>query len=289
MSVPDHRFDTFVIVDWSGGKDTGRRPRKDAIWAGVVRKGRTEAPEYLRNRQAAEDFLTTLFREELGAGRRVFAGFDFPFGYPAGFARMLVGRPDPLALWDWFAAHLEDTPSGNNRFDLAGLLNTRFPGIGPFWFNGLKRDIPDLPRKGRLRDTDHGMEERRLCEHHAKGAFTCWQMGGAGAVGGQVMTGMARLARLRAAFPGQIAVWPFEPLSLPIALVEVWPSLFASDIAAEQGKDEIKDRAQVRVLADRIAALAACGELSAALDDVPDAARAEEGWIFGLPSADQSG
>jgi molybdopterin molybdotransferase len=288
MSPGANLFDTVVIVDWSGGKDTGPRPRKDAIWAAVVRAGRAEAPVYLRNRQVAESFLATLFRTELDAGRHVFAGFDFPFGYPAGFASTLVGRPDPLALWDWFARHLEDAPSGNNRFDLAGWVNAGFPGTGPFWFNGLRRDIPDLPRKGTLR-ADHGMTERRLCERLAKGAFTCWQMGGAGAVGGQVMTGMARLARLRAMFAGQIAVWPFEPLKSPIALVEVWPSLHASEIAARQGKDEIKDRAQVRVLADRIAAMSARGDLEAALDDVPEAARGEEGWIFGLSPGAQPG
>ncbi|HBU55668.1 MAG TPA: molybdopterin guanine dinucleotide synthesis, partial [Sulfitobacter sp.] len=26
-------FNTFVVVDWSGGNDTGPTPRKDAIWA----------------------------------------------------------------------------------------------------------------------------------------------------------------------------------------------------------------------------------------------------------------
>ncbi len=288
MSTTDHPFDTFVIVDWSGGKDTGRRPRKDAIWAGLVRNGQAEEPTYLRNRQAAEEFLAGLFREELAAGRRVFAGFDFPFGYPRGFSLAATGRADPLALWAWYAQELEDGPAGNNRFDLAGRLNRIFPGKGPFWFNGLRRDIPGLPRKGSDRDGLHGMAEKRLCERLAKGAFTCWQMGGAGAVGGQVMTGMASLARLRAAFPDKIAVWPFEVLARPIALVEVWPSLHADEIAALRGDGEIKDRAQVRVLADRIAAMAARGDLDAALAEVPESARSEEGWIFGLPAAAQS-
>ncbi len=277
------RFDTIVIVDWSSGKDSGPRPRKDAIWAAVVRDGIAEAPEYLRNRVAAESWMSTLFAEEIEKGRRLFAGFDFPFGYPRGFAKRVTGRTDPLTLWDWYAAHLVDGPTGNNRFHLAARLNGLFPGDGPFWFNGLKTAVPGLPHKGRARH-GHGMVERRLCEKAAKGAFTCWQMGGAGAVGGQVMTGMASLARLRAAFADQIGVWPFEPLTRPIAFVEVWPSLYAAEIARDQAAGEIKDAAQVRVLAKRIAAMSAAGGLSKALDDVPAEAMTEEGWIFGAPA-----
>ncbi|HAW46202.1 MAG TPA: molybdopterin molybdenumtransferase MoeA, partial [Roseovarius sp.] len=80
-----------------------------------------------------------------------------------------------------------------------------------------------LPRK----DTreGHGMVERRAAEARAKGAFTCWQMGGAGAVGGQVLTGLPVLNRLRRRFYGQVSVWPFEVLDKPVALVEVWPGL----------------------------------------------------------------
>ena len=72
-------------------------------------------------------------------------------------------------------------------------------------------------------------------------------MGGAGAVGGQAMTGIAALARLRRRFPGRIAVWPFEPLDRPVAFVEIWPSLLRAAVAA--AADPIKDRAQVRLMA----------------------------------------
>lgn len=274
-------FDTIAVVDWSGGNDRGATPKKDAIWSAVIRDGRAEASVYHRNRGVAEDWLSGLFAAELAEGRRVFAGFDFPFGYPDGFAARVAGSPDPLALWIWFAAHLEDAPRGNNRFHLAGRLNALFPGIGPFWFNGLAVDIPGLPRKGRDRQ-GHGMAEFRLCEGQAKGAFSCWQMGGAGAVGSQVMTGMAALSRLRARFPGKIAVWPFQPLDAPIALVEVWPSLHAEDVRGETGPGDIKDEVQVRTLAARIAAMQARGDLAAALAEVRDAACREEGWIFGL-------
>ncbi len=276
------RFDTIAVIDWSGGADTGPRPRKDAIWAAVIRDGRPEPSRYLRSRIAAEAWLAGLFADDLAAGRRLFAGFDFPFGYPEGFAAQLTGRADPLAVWNWYAAHLEDDGKANNRFALAARINRRFPGTGPFWFNGTMTDLPDLPRRKRDCDDAHGMPERRLCERHAKGAFTCWQMGGAGAVGSQVMTGMAVLARLRQRFAGRIAVWPFEPLDAPIALVEVWPSLHAGAVRAATGPEDIKDEVQVRVLAARIARMQAEGRLAPALAAVPNAARAEEGWIFDL-------
>lgn len=277
------RFDTIVVVDWSGGRDTGPRPCRDAIWAAVIRDAVPHEPVYLRNRDVAEDWLKRLIAAELAAGRRVLAGFDFPFGYPAGFAARITGHADPLALWDWYAAELVDSAAGNNRFHLAGRLNGLFPGTGPFWFNGLGGEVPGLPRKGCERQ-GHGMAERRLCEQRAKGTFTCWQMGGAGAVGGQVMTGMHRLTRLRAAFAGQIAVWPFEPLTRPIVLVEVWPSLLAPGVRVLALPGEIRDRAQVRVVAGHLARMAESGTLATALDAAPPVARREEGWILGLPA-----
>ncbi|MEM8730987.1 MAG: molybdopterin guanine dinucleotide synthesis, partial [Pseudomonadota bacterium] len=178
-------FDTFVMVDWSGGNDTGPRPRKDAIWACLAQQGKAGVPVYLRNRAVAEAWLADLIETETGAGRRLCLGFDFPFGYPKGFARALTGSDDPLAIWAWMACRLVDKPGSNNRFDLAGEINlTLGGGQGPFWFNGLAREIPGLARD--RRSYANPFPERRAAEAQATGAFTCWQMGGAGAVGGQV-------------------------------------------------------------------------------------------------------
>ena len=41
-------FDTYCMVDWSGGNDTGPRPRKEAIWACIERGGDVQEPVYLR-------------------------------------------------------------------------------------------------------------------------------------------------------------------------------------------------------------------------------------------------
>lgn len=268
-------IDTIAVVDWSSGNDTGPTPRKDAIWAAAVVDGTSEDPVYLRNRTEAHNWLTSLIEREHSANRRLMIGFDFPFGYPTGFAKAVTGTDNPLRLWSWMADHLEDTPKSNSRFDVAGQLNAYFSGTGPFWFNGLKRDIPNLPRKGTARQ-GHGMPDRRIAETRAAGTFTCWQMGGAGAVGGQVMTGIAALEHLRRAFPDTIAVWPFERLDKPVAFVEIWPSLIDPVV---REVDDIRDRAQVHLLALALAHIPPT-QLDAMLcEGIP---HGEEGWILGL-------
>ncbi|MEL6433254.1 MAG: gephyrin-like molybdotransferase Glp [Pseudomonadota bacterium] len=274
------KFDSFAIVDWSGGNDTGPRPRKDAIWLGLVQDGYELQPQYIRNRIEAEQVLSALIEQELNANRRLLIGFDFPFGFPAGFARELTGKDDPFAVWEWLEKHLEDAPKTNNRFDLAGQINALFPGIGPFWFNGLSREIDQLPRKD-IRN-GHGMPEKRAAEAMTKGAFTCWQMGGAGAVGGQVLTGLPILSRLRRAFSDQIAIWPFEPLTKPVAIVEIWPSLINPVVKDAEAKDELRDAAQVRLMARAVSCLSTT-DMKAMLDVVAP----EEGWIMGLGHEDK--
>jgi hypothetical protein len=259
------------MVDWSGGNDRGKAPKADAIWACVARQQSVEAPVYLRNRQEAEAWISDVIEVELSSGRRVCLGFDFPFGYPAGFAAALAGSDDPLQLWDWFADRIEDTPQANNRFDLAGSINRRFGGAGPFWANGLKRDIDGLPRT--RAGYQNPFAERRHVEMHAKGSFTCWQMAGAGAVGSQVFMGLPVLARLRRRFARQVAAWPFEPLDRPVALVEIWPSL---TVGAPPG-DMIKDAWQVQQIATRLSQMNA-GDLGRELD----VAAPTEGWILGI-------
>ena len=262
-------FDTFVMVDWAGGNDRGAAPKADAIWACEA----GQDPVYFRSRQLVEVWLHDLFTAEQSAGRRVLAGFDFPFGYPAGFANAVTDKADTFALWQWFADHITDTPKANNRFDVAAQLNRMCDGIGPFWGNPLARDIDDLPRKG-LDRTPNTFAERRQVESHAKGSFTCWQLSGAGAVGSQVMMGLPVLQRLRQAFGTDIAVWPFETPDAPIVIAEIWPSLFVS--ATPSGL--VKDAHQVRETAQYFANLPQQDLAALMTVDAP-----EEGWILGVP------
>lgn len=268
-------FDTVAMLDWSGGNDTGPRPRRDAIWLGVVRGEVEEDPRYLRNRDEAEAALAALIEGERAAGRRLLIGVDFPFGFPAGFSATLTGHADPFAVWDWLEDRIEDTPKANNRFDVAAEINARFPGVGPFWFNGLRRDIAGLPRKDTR--TGHGMAERRVADARAPGAFSCWQMGGAGAVGGQVLTGLPVLGRLRRRFSGQVAVWPFEPFDAPVALVETWPGLINGAVKRAEAAGGIRDAHQVRLMARAMDRLPRHRLATMLAVEAP-----EEGWILGL-------
>ena len=268
-------FGTHIVVDWSGGNDRGLKPKKDAIWVGE----HGLRPIYMRNRKLTEDWLQHRIETALTSDERLMIGFDFPFGYPAGFAAALTGKGDPFALWNWFEDRVEDAANSNNRFDLAGQINAKFPGIGPFWGNGLKREIPDLPRKGLARTTNP-FPERRKIEQLVTGSFTVWQLSGAGAVGSQVIMGLPVLERLRRRFAPYVSVWPFEPLTTQVAFVEIWPSLWASDVSEALNSGGIKDAHQVRVTAEVLAELQETGALS----DFVDAgySEPEEGWILGV-------
>ncbi len=277
MQMPKHRkgqivFDRVMIVDWSAGNQSPVRPVKDAIWLGEA--GRK--PAYLRNRALAEAALHARIRQTLEADQNALIGFDFPFGYPDGFLQAVTGGDDPLALWDWLEARIEDAPKTNNRFDVAAAMNRSLvQGLGPFWGNGLRREIPGLGKT--KAGYQNPFPDRRKCELQAKGAFTCWQLAGAGAVGSQVLMGLPVLARLRRAFPDQIAVWPFEPLDRPIAFVEIWPSLIDPAVKAATGPQGIRDAVQVTLLAKALA-----GIPSNVLTSLLDVNAPVEGWIAGL-------
>ncbi len=259
------------MVDWSGGNDAGPTPKKDAIWIGET----GQEPVYCRNRTVAEGWLAERMDAALQAGERLLIGFDFPFAYPAGFAQAMTGSDDPLALWSWLEPQVQDAPKANNRFDLAASFNARFPGNGPFWGNGLKRDIPHLPRT--KQGYANPFPDHRLCETKAKGSFPCWQLSGAGAVGSQVLMGLPVLERLRRRFAGHISVWPFEALTTPIAFVEIWPGLINPVVRAATGRGDIRDAVQVSLLANALSALAPA-RLAAMLEVTAPV----EGWILGL-------
>ena len=160
-------------------------------------------------------------------------------------------------------------------------------GGGPFWGRPatlVLPDLPDLPDRGRDRH-GHGLPERRAVEALVRAAQPGWKLYTTGSVGSQALLGIPALARLRAAFPGRIAVWPFEPWDkAPVVLAEVYPSLLAAQVRDALAADPaaIKDAVQVRLLAaalarlDRDAGLAPLFAAAAAPEVL-----AEQGWILG--------
>ncbi len=281
-------FDSVVILDWSAASaPTPARDSADAIWIGEARGGAAEST-YLRTRAAAEDWLGARIARARADGERLLIGADFAFGFPAGFAAGLTGRAEALAVWEWLAGALSDGPDNrNDRFAVAARMNRAFPGLGPFWFNP-GSEIPDLPRKGRARHGYGPLDDMRRADRQARGAQSVFRLGGAGAVGSQVLTGLPVLWRLRA--QGGVAVWPFEPLDeVPVVLAEVFPSLLAAEVAAlipegsRRNDWPVKDAVQVRLLALALQRLADAGALGPLLaPDAPDAILREEGWILGV-------
>ncbi len=292
-------IDTIVMMDWSGVNDRGPRPKADAIWSATCRMdaagGGAEPPVYHRSIAAAETWLRDLIGREGLVGRRLLVGLDFPFGYPEGAGRRIAGSDDPRALWAFFADAFAALGEGEGRFHIAARLNALWPGDGPFWFNGLKTDLGGLPRT-RPAALPEGVPERRAADQAAPGAFTCWQMGGAGAVGSQAMTGMALIGRLRRDLQ-QVTVWPFEAPGA-VHLVEIWPSLFGDAVARamddpslprDGGGRPIKDAAQVLGAVREVAAAARDGRLERWLAAAPASARQAEGWILGAGAEEPAG
>jgi len=274
-------FDLVVMVDWSArSKPSPRKPTKDAIFVAVV-EGASVDVTYCRTRAEAMVVLTDLFDMAVTSGKRVLAGFDFPFGYPVGFAKAVTGVDDTLALWLWLAARIEDgADNANNRFDVAEALNRQFPGIGPFWGCPASRATPDLPMKGSIR-RGHGWPERRRVEQRMTRAQPVWKLFTTGSVGSQTLLGLPRLQALRERYGDALAVRPFEECDAPIQLAEVYPSLLTPEVRDRQRPGEVLDAAQVRVLAQAFA-----GVPAARLEAMLREGDREEGWILGLGHED---
>lgn len=250
-------FDLHVAVDWSaaGVPRTGR----DSIWIAVHDGGamRLHNPP---TRAAALDLLSALLTQATAAGRRALVGFDFPFGYPRGLSQAIRPGGDWRDVWARIAALVTDGPdNANNRFHAAAALNALFPGEGPFWGNGLRDDIPGLPRKKPVGWGDTLPDNLRPSDRLAKGAQEVWKLSGAGSVGGQALTGIAAVERLRAAHG--LSIWPFETGKGHVA-AEIFPSLLP--VVLPEGA--VKDAVQVETVARAFAAADTAGLLARMLE-----------------------
>lgn len=282
-------FDTVVIVDWSArAAPSPAKPSKDAIWIGVHGVTGSDT-QYFQTRLQAERALTGLLDAERLAGRRVLAGFDFPMGYPAGFAERLTGQASAPGVWEWLADNIrDDARNGTNRLAIAGQINAKLhPHSGPFWGRPESHDIAHLPFKKTVSYAAIGLPERRAIERLLPKASSVWQLMGAGSVGSQSLTGLPMIHRLSQR--PDCKVWPFDDTDASLVIAEVYPSLIAAKVAEQMalqadGADQITDQWQVRLLAQALFTLSRQNRLSP-LFDTPEIAR-EEGWILGADHAD---
>jgi precorrin-8X/cobalt-precorrin-8 methylmutase len=290
-------FDSFVIVDWSaaGQPKTGR----DSIWiCSVGRDGSERSVANPSTRYAAKNLLRALLSQATARGERILLGFDFPFGYPAGFARRLGLTTVPAwrAVWDEIAHSLTDQENNkNNRFEVGAELNRRVSDRSfPFWGCpvGFVHEFLG-PRHHNGHQAD-GLAEKRLIDCWMVGAQPCWKLAYTGSVGSQSLTGIPVIRELRhdPDWADRARIWPFETgLSLSdeaqIVFAEVWPSWWRKQIRPEYGPPN--DKAQVRTVARIFADRERAGELAtwfAGDPDLTDEQRrqveTEEAWTLGV-------
>lgn len=275
--LPNVAFGTVAVVDWSSSATRSpARPSADAIWIGTA-SATGEGATYHRTRATAEAALRDLIAAERAAGRRLLIGFDFPLGYPVGFAARLTGTPHARAVWHWLAGQITDAPdNANNRFAVADAINAQFGGAGPFW--GRPTSLP-LSHLAETKAVDYprlGLQERRLIDQTIPKAQPVWKLYTTGSVGGQALMGLPVIHRL-SNLPG-VAVWPFDAPDAPVVLAEVYPSLLADKVALAGG---IKDEAQVRLLARALWRLSSQGQLAPLFATPPAPVTTEEGWVLG--------
>ena len=290
-------FDSFVIVDWSAASQpkTGR----DSIW--ICRVG-VDGESFLNppTRHAAKAVLAGMLAAASERGERAVVGFDFPFGYPAGFAARLSLTGTPWrALWDEIAGLLHDDENNrNDRFEVGAMLNRRVSngnGRFPFWGCpvGFTHDFLG-PRHHRGHTSDEPLKERRLIDEWMVGAQPCWKLAYTGSVGSQSLTGIPAVRELRGdpRWAERARIWPFEtglrlPAEAQIVFAEVWPSWWRTEIRPDHGPPN--DKAQVRTVAEIFAARDRAGELAAwfaGATNLTGAERriieSEEAWTLGV-------
>jgi hypothetical protein len=146
------------------------------------------------------------------------------------------------------------------------------------------------------RPREHGpadLPEFRYADEAAKGASSVWKLYYQGSVGGQSLTGLPLVKKLKDERGDRMKLWPFEtgwkPLTaaeldgVEVVAAEIYPSL----LKIKAGEGEIKDQAQVRLLCEHFCALDEKGQLAAAFgpksdDPRREAVEGEEGWILGV-------
>ncbi|HEX3884162.1 MAG TPA: hypothetical protein VHW66_16015 [Stellaceae bacterium] len=286
-------FDTYVIVDWSAANapKTGR----DSIW--VCRRDHT-GETLLANpptRDAAKELLSDVLAFAAANDERVMLGFDFPFGYPEGFAARLGLSGLPWrAVWDEISRLITDGPDNrNNRFEVGEALNRRISnGRFPFWGCPPSRMGEHLGPRHHNGHAAGGLAEKRLIDTWMVGAQPCWKLAYTGSVGSQALTGIPVVRALRddPRWADRARVWPFETGlgvldDARIVFAEVWPSWWRKEISSTLGPPN--DKAQVRSVAQIFAEADRAGELTAwfappVAASHRDRVVAEEAWTLGV-------
>jgi precorrin-8X/cobalt-precorrin-8 methylmutase len=302
-------FDRYVFVDWSASSKPSRG--KDSIWFAAGSAAETSPPQNPATRDQATEELGALLIGAATRRERVLIGFDFSYGYPAGFA-VALGLAARDAPWRRTWTRLRDcmydgANNANRRFQDAADLNRAIgSNSGPFWGHAASFSDEALTWKVEFpvkTITGWQIRELRHTERHLRrvkrSPLPVWKLAGQGAVGSQTLLGIPRVAALRddprlAAFS---LVWPFETgfgasrfrEDGPFILhAEIWPGVLDLDSDGHP----IRDARQVLALVQWARGLDQRGQLAREFEAPPTLAADEvaecvdeEGWILGSTTA----
>jgi len=258
-------FDAYVMVDWSSSSQPVRG--NDSIWIAMGQwSGQTftaDEPVNIPTRIEAVDKLTRKLIQWKGEGKRVLVGFDFAFGYPAGFARALgltSSRGAWKALHSYFAENVKDSKENvHNRDAFAEQCNRLVGAPGPFW--GCAKDAVTEAlmqhRVGVFSFPHNGLAEWRATELEARKRATTqsvWKLNCGVSVGGQTILGIKHLDDLARTVTAHR--WPFDGWGTPhepaIWFAEIFPSLVQyPEFSAEYSRDRMQVQSCVRRAAER--------------------------------------
>lgn len=266
MTAKPH-FDAYLMVDWSARStpETG----KDSIWIYLNKRGGTSLQiENPATRAEAMLRLRELLAELCEAGISTLVGFDFAFGFPAGFAKQLGINGDSKwsGVWAKISRLVVDCDdNSNNRFRVASKLNRQISGgPAPFWNCPKNQETQYLTRSAPAGDAYSFFADRRHTEKERSNARTHspFRLFTAGSVGSQML-----LER--------------ETRSWRILYAEIFPSVVEFDL------DGVKDKRQVEGLLKRFAELDESGDLSRRFKgaspselNLKKEVECEEGWIL---------
>lgn len=295
-------FDAYLMVDWSA--NSRRKRGKDSIWYCLLQRRNqlleTVALENPRTRAEAvvaiRGHLCHLAQRQL----QTLVGFDFPYGFPSGFAVAAGLRTDEpwRSAWTYLQGRIRDgLDNRNNRFEVAAGLNCAISGgRGPFWGCPRSAEQPCLSaKKSKQRGEGAVLPERRITEQLHSSSHPVWKLFTAGSVGSQALLGIPKVATLR--FDPDLAavsrVWPFETglRRIPTRAARKWSILHAEIYPSlglvKAAEGEVKDAAQVRAIAEGLAQRDESEELQSWFEgpaslssEERDRIQSEEGWIL---------
>src|SRR5437667_354283 len=201
------------MVDWSGS-DRRRAGRADCIWIAHGRATTAEPSTVSQpSRTDAEQLIRAEIESIVAANKgRVLLCADFGYGYPAGFASLLVnpgsdGLPPWRIVWQYLSKHIQDDlgskpgqqpTNRSNRFEVANAINAAVSGPtspGPFWCLFKPGGYVCVPQKKPAQPfvcVSGSVTALRVTDRRAK-SDTPFRLFGTGSVGSQVLTGIPRL------------------------------------------------------------------------------------------------